>query len=132
MLTPTIKNKLLDAILRAVPYSGPATVFVSLHSSDPGSTGAGEIAGGGYARQVVAFSAAAGGATANTETLEFTGMPAVTVGWVGLWSASSGGEFLWAGKLTPPAGAPPEWPGKAFYAGDVAQIRTTSLGASVA
>jgi hypothetical protein len=74
----------------------PILVYASLHSADPGATGANEITGGSpaYARQLVAWGASAGQVSAMTATLNFD-VPASTVAFVGLWSAVSGG--IWRG-----------------------------------
>jgi hypothetical protein len=73
--------------------------YVSLHTGDPGATGASEVAGGSYARQQVTLSAAANKASANTGALNFTGMPAVTITHVGIWTLESGGAFEIGGAL---------------------------------
>lgn len=52
----------------------PAALFISLHTANPGETGAatGEIGAGlGYSRQPVTFGAPSGGGTSNTNTLTF-------------------------------------------------------------
>jgi hypothetical protein len=72
---------------------------VSLHTADPGETGASEATGGSYARQSASFGAAASGAIANDAAISFTAMPAATITHVGVWDASSAGNFLWGGAL---------------------------------
>lgn len=94
-----LKNKILDAIFNATPFSLAGDPYVSLHTADPGATGADEVAGGSYARVQAAFSAAASGAVSNSGNIDHTGMPAATVTHAGLWDASSGGNFLWGGPL---------------------------------
>mgnify|MGYP001765001706 CR=1 FL=1 len=93
-------NKILDKILRNTDFTPATTIYTSLHTADPGNTGTAECTGGSYARLSTTFSAASGGATANTADLNFTGMPACTVTHVGLWSAVSAGTFWWGGALT--------------------------------
>jgi len=78
-LTPADGNKILDAELRAVAYTGPASLFAGLHIGDPGTTGANEITGGSYVRQAVAFGASAGEASASSNAQTFNGMPATPV-----------------------------------------------------
>lgn len=92
-------NELLDHVLRNSAYTPPATVYLSLHTADPGLTGANQVTGGSYARQALAVDAAASKATQNTAAEAFTGMPAVTVTHVGIWDAVSAGNFLWGGAL---------------------------------
>ncbi len=93
-------HKIIDKILRNTDFTQPTTVYVSLHTADPGETGANEVTGGSYARQAVTFSAPASKATSNSAAIEFTNMPACTVTHVGLWDAASGGNFWWGGALT--------------------------------
>jgi len=70
--------------------------FASLHSADPGATGANEISGGSpaYARQPVTWNPSSGQVSAIVGTLVFN-VPASTVAFAGLWSAVSGG--VWRG-----------------------------------
>lgn len=98
-----LANDLLDAYLNQVSYSEVADLYASLHTADPGITGASEVTGGSYARQQVAFDVAANGATQNTAQEEWTSMPACSISYVGLWDALSSGEFKQAGGIT---GAP--------------------------
>jgi hypothetical protein len=71
-------------------------VYASLHSADPGATGANEISGGSpaYARQLVAWNPSSGQVSSISATLNFD-VPASTVAYVGLWSAVTGG--IWRG-----------------------------------
>jgi hypothetical protein len=72
------KNAMLDALLFE---------RLSLHTGFPGATGANEVAGGGYARVVVTFGAAASGARSLTASANVT-VPACTVAWAGVWTAA--------------------------------------------
>ena len=94
------ENKILDHMLRGTAFTPPATVYVSLHTADPGETGANEVTGGGYARQSVTFNAPSGGSMSNSALLRWNNMPAVTVTHVGLWDAANGGNPLWFGALS--------------------------------
>jgi hypothetical protein len=67
-------------------------VFMSLHNGNPGTNGANEISGGGYARQACTFTSDGDGdLTLDAESFTATASQAVTH--VGFWSASSGGTF---------------------------------------
>lgn len=68
-------------------------LYLSLHSADPGTTGASEITGGGYARQAITWGAASGGTATNTGALSFTVAAATTVAYVGVWSAATTGTY---------------------------------------
>ncbi len=72
------------------------TYYLSLHTADPGTTGANEVTGGSYARQAITFGAASGGVMASTDAQTFTSMPAEAGNlWIGLWTAVTAGTFLW-------------------------------------
>lgn len=94
-----LENALLNAVFNATAFGLAGDPFISLHTADPGETGANEVAGGSYARQQAAFGAAAGGATDNNANIDFATMPAATITHVGVWDAVSGGNFLWGGPL---------------------------------
>jgi hypothetical protein len=58
-----------------------------------------EVTGGSYARQTVTVAASAGGSTANSADLVWTGMPACTlVGWE-IWDSAGTPVRLWRGAL---------------------------------
>lgn len=115
-------NALLDHVLRNTAYTSPTTVYLSLHTADPGLTGANEVVGGSYARQACAFDAAASKATQNAAAESFTAMPAVTVTHVGIWDAVSAGNFLWGGALAA---------SKVVNSGDTFTIADTDLDVSI-
>jgi hypothetical protein len=94
------EDKILDHMLRGTAFTPPTAVYVSLHSADPGETGANEISGGSYARKQVTFNAPSGGSMTNSNLLRWDNMPAVTVTHVALWDAATGGNCLWTGALT--------------------------------
>lgn len=70
----TLSNSLLNAVLRNVAYSSPASVFVALFTvnESAGSQGT-EVTtvGTAYTRQSVTFSAASGGSTSNSGAVTF-------------------------------------------------------------
>ena len=117
-------NALLDNLFRndSTPSATYASVFISLHTGDPGSTGASEAAYTSYARIEVTtgFSAAASKTTDNDAAITFaenTG-GSETETHVGVWDTASAGAFLIGGALTAsqivPGGGIPE-----FAAGDL-------------
>lgn len=114
-LSNYIVDELINHLLRNTAYTSPTTIYVSLHSAAPGETGANEVSTGSYARQSCAFNAPVDGVTANTSAVTFTGMPAGDVHSVGLWDASTLGNFiagkaLTGGTVTLPSGATFEIP----------------------
>lgn len=74
------------------------TVFVSLHTGDPGTTGASEVTGGSYARESAAFTQTGDNPTtaSNNGVIQFTQATALwgDVSHFGIWDAVSGGNFL--------------------------------------
>ncbi len=102
-LSDFAENELLDALVNNGSFAGGATVYVSLHTADPGEVGSNEVAGGSYARQASGgFAAAAGGTTDNDAIIDFTLMPAETMTHVGIWDAVTAGNFLIGGELAAP------------------------------
>lgn len=98
-------------LFRSGTFAKPAALFVSLHTADPGDTGANEVSGGNYSRVQRDPSDAnwtapdnTGGVTANASAITF---PAPTGNWgtvthVGIWDAATGGNFLASGPLATP------------------------------
>lgn len=94
MITPYLANRLLNA-----GFQGDDPVYLALHTDEPGSVGDAELAGLGYARQVVTFGFASLGATRNQEAVEFPDLPVATVRQLGIWDAPARGHFLWGVAL---------------------------------
>lgn len=93
------KNLMLNA-LRGVNPTTPIS-HVSAHTADPGDTGASEVSGGAYARQSIAFSAAAGGTMDDSTNGAAIPIPAgTTVTHLGLWSAVTAGTYLGSINVT--------------------------------
>jgi hypothetical protein len=100
-ISATDANGLVNAEVRSTPYVGPVSLWASLHTSDPGSVGSGEVAGGGYARQPIAFGAPVGGQAASTNAVTFTNLPAGRFTHIALWDAVTGGVCRQSGTLVP-------------------------------
>lgn len=90
----TIGNNMLGVLM-------DATTHVSLHTGDPSTTGAHEVAAGGYARRSVTLSTSAAQQIENDVEAIFG--PATAdwgiVSYYGLWDAASGGNFIAGGAL---------------------------------
>lgn len=100
-MTDFSEDKVIDVFFRAQAYSAPAAVYLALYTSATTDAGGGTaVSGGGYARKSIALSAASGGASRNTNTIQFTNMPAVTVTHAAIFDALTGGNMLWHGSLT--------------------------------
>lgn len=96
MLTAAALNIAADAIAAQAQ-------FASLHATDPGATGAGELSGGtpAYARKGVTWNAAAAGNADSSNQPVFDVPAGATVAFVGLWSAVTAGVFLGAQAVPP-------------------------------
>jgi hypothetical protein len=83
------------------------TAYVSLHTADPGDSGANEISGGAYARQgAVTFANAGNNPTVASNSAIIT-FPVATADWgtithFGVWSASTAGTFRGSGAVATP------------------------------
>lgn len=90
-LSVTARNALASAI-------ASGATWISVHTSDPGTTGAGEAAG--VPRKQTTWGAPASGDIVGSQvTLDVVaGGP---YGWFGIWTAVSGGTFYGGGTLSP-------------------------------
>ena len=121
-----LENALINATLRNTSYASPATVYVSLYTSDPTDADTGtEVSGGSYARTAVTFGAPSNGASTNNAAVEFpqaTGSWG-TVGWIGILDASTSGNLLYHTALDA---------SKTIASGDIFKIATGSLSVTLA
>lgn len=104
-LSDHAEKLLLDWMMTSGTATRPTAWFVALYTAAPSDAGGGtEVSGAGYARQSVAFDAAAtpGGTTSNSADVSFTaaGGDYGTVTHLGIFDASSSGNLLWHGILT--------------------------------
>ncbi|QGJ90071.1 head protein [Mycobacterium phage Indlulamithi] len=76
--------------------------WISLHTADPGTTGASEATGGSYARKQTAWGAAASALITGSQ-VSFTGLIAAAYTYFGVWTASTAGTFLYGFALSPGA-----------------------------
>jgi hypothetical protein len=97
-----LANNVVDHVLKTAAFPQPTNVYASLHSADPGTTGASELSGGAYARTLHnTWNAAAAGSATNSGAITF---PQATANWTqathfGLWDAATAGNFLGGGVL---------------------------------
>jgi hypothetical protein len=117
-MTDYLENKLVDHIFRATSFTMPSTLYVSLHTADPGETGAtAEVSGNGYVRAQLNPSTTNWRNTQNSGTGASTGTAGATknavavtwptptgAGWgtvthFAIWDASTGGNCLVKGQL---------------------------------
>ena len=81
--------------------------FVSLHTADPGNTGASEISGGGYARQGPTTFANAGNNPTVASNSAIVTYPTATANWgtithFSVWDALTAGNYRGSGALQTP------------------------------
>jgi len=125
-----LENALLNATLNATTYTAPATVYVSLWTSNPGDDGSGtevSTSGTSYARTAVSFATASGtsGNVLNDADVTFPTATASwgTVGWIGINDAATGGNLLYHTALDT---------AKAIDSGDIFKIATGNLSVTLA
>ena len=104
-LSDHLEKLLLDWSMTTGTAARPTAWFLALYTAAPSDSGGGtEVSGGGYARQAIAFGAAATpeGTTSNTAAVEYTADGAAygTVTHIGIFDASTGGNLLWHGAMT--------------------------------
>ena len=121
-----LENALINVTLRNTTYTAPATVYVSLWTSDPTDAGSGtEVSGGSYARTAVTFGAPSNGASTNSADVTFPTATASwgTVGWIGINDAATSGNLLYHTALDT---------AKAIDSGDIFKISTGNLSVTLA
>src|SRR5215510_320882 len=97
------RNGMLNAYLPGAShasYSGNSSLFLSLHTADPGDTGANEYTTYTGNRPSISFGAASNASASSTAQIDFAAMGATTITHVGVWSANTAGTFKGGGALT--------------------------------
>jgi hypothetical protein len=98
-----LETVLLDLVFNASAYAGQATVYVKLHTGDPGEAGTANAAAN-TTRQAVTFAAASAGSIASDSAATWTNVPnSETYSYISLWDNVSAGNCLWTGALSSPA-----------------------------
>ena len=121
-----LENALINAVLRNTSYTSPATVYVSLYTSDPTDADSGtEVSGGSYARTAVTFGAPSNGVSTNSADVTF---PTATASWgtvthIGIHDASTSGNLLFHTPLDT---------SKTIDSGDIFKITTGNLSVTLA
>ena len=121
-----LENALINAVLRNTTYTSPATVYVSLYTSDPTDADSGtEVSGGSYARTAVTMGAPSNGVSTNSADVTF---PTATASWgtvthIGIHDASTSGNLLFHTPLDT---------AKTIDSGDIFKITTGNLSVTLA
>lgn len=105
----TAEVEILNCYFNATNITAPTVIAMSLHSADPGDTGASELANANaYARVVctTSFPTASGTAGTLSNDVEIA-FPEASGAWsaathVGIWSSATygAGNFIWGGAMT--------------------------------
>ena len=96
-----LEVKLLNLTLNGSAFTAVDDPYISLHTADPTDAGTGtEVSGTGYARVQASFNTATGTDASETTDTDTTWSAAGsggwgTVGWIGLWDASTSGDMLY-------------------------------------
>ena len=121
-----LENALINATLRATTYTSPATVYVSLYTTDPTESDSGtEVSGGSYARTAVTMGAPSNGVSTNSADVTF---PTATASWgtvthIGIHDALTSGNLLFHTPLDT---------SKTIDSGDIFKITTGNLSVTLA
>ena len=121
-----LENALINAVLRNTSYTSPATVYVSLYTTDPTDADTGtEVSGGSYARTAVTMGAPSNGVSTNSADVTF---PTATASWgtvthIGIHDALTSGNLLFHTPLDT---------SKTIDSGDIFKIETGNLSVTLA
>jgi hypothetical protein len=121
-----LENALINAVLRNTTYTSPATVYVSLYTTDPTDADTGtEVSGGSYARTAVTMGAPSNGVSTNSADVTFPTATASwgTVAYIGIHDASTSGNLLFHTPLDT---------SKTIDTGDIFKITTGNLSVTLA
>jgi hypothetical protein len=112
------ENKILEHTTGKTAWTMPTTVYVKLHTGDPGEAATSNAATE-TTRKSAAWATASSGSIATSATLEWTNVAATeTITHWSLWDNSTAGNALWTGALSSSA---------AVTAGDTFQITSLTL-----
>jgi hypothetical protein len=93
------ENRAISGVFSATtPTPSTTAYWQSLHTADPGTSGASEYAG--VTRLQYPSGTASGGALSNTSTLTFTTSGASAVTHIGIWDAVTTGNYVIGAALT--------------------------------
>lgn len=95
-------NSLLNQ-LRLYPDGAERTLYLALHSSDPGPADSTttELSGGSYARKLVTFAPPASKMMATNSPVVWSGLRTATIGYIALWDSLTAGHIVAYGAMTP-------------------------------
>ena len=110
--------KILEHTTGKTAWTMPATVYLKLHTGDPGEAATSNAATE-TTRKSTSWATAASGAIATSATVEWTNVSTTeTYSHWSMWDASTAGNALWSGALSASA---------AVTSGDTFQITSLTL-----
>ena len=113
-----LENKILDHVFRNTSYTPPTTVYIKLHTGDPGEDGTSNAATE-TTRKSASWSAASSGSVALSGTISWTSVAGTeTISHISAWDASTSGNCLGSGALTA---------SKAVTAGDTLELTALTI-----
>ena len=121
-----LENALINVTLRNTAFTAVSQPYVALFTSDPTDAGSGtEVSGGSYARAAVTFGAPSNGVSTNSADVTFATATASwgTVGWIGIYDASTAGNLLFHTPLDV---------AKTIDSGDIFKISSGNLSVTLA
>jgi hypothetical protein len=119
------ENLALKWLLTDTSATRPTAWYIGLFTSDPTDAGSGtEVSGNGYSRKAIAFTVTNDQA-ANSATVTFDAATGNwgTIGWVGIYDASTSGNLLFHGAVTT---------SKTIETGDTFQVSSSNLTITLA
>jgi hypothetical protein len=100
-----LANSVINATLRNISYTSPATVYLALFLNDPtDNNSGGEINAPSYVRQPILISAPVNGVASNLTSVIFDASTTNwgTINYIGIYDAVTGGNLLYSDALTTP------------------------------
>lgn len=96
----TLAHQFLNKSLRNIDWTHATAHFVSIHTADPGDSGANEFTGYDGTRKAATFGAPASKSSVTTDAQEFLNFVSEqTITHFGVWDAATAGTFIWGGAL---------------------------------
>lgn len=121
-----LENALINVTLRNTAFTAVSQPYVALFTSDPTDAGSGtEVSGGSYSRTAVTFASPSNGVSTNSADITFPTCTSSwgTVGWIGIYDASTSGNLLYHTPLDT---------SKTIDTGDIFKIASGNLSVTLA
>ena len=116
-----LELKFLDHFTGRASTTAPSAVYLGLAvGSIADNAGGTELSGNNYTRIAITFAVASGGSIASNASVEFNSATGSwgTIGFWGIWDASTSGNLLFHGAFTA---------SKAIASGDILKVASGSL-----